>query len=146
ADAQAAESRRIALRAMVENRTQELTRQGLDPVDAEAKAAAAVDKEVGQRGEIPPVRRTPWNQALPLLFAEMRVPCSEKKLRDYLLQVRKGAVKAADRVSIDLNRLDRGGFGAVLAEKLGQEFPDAIREILAAVQTRRTALTESLLG
>ena len=101
------------------------------------------------------LHRTPWSEALSMLFQAIRVTVTDKNdpavkfgeeyrfpdgstadegaLRECLLRVRVGAVEGITPLSAELARLDAEGFGARLAAMLKERFPDDMSEIMAAL-------------
>jgi len=57
----------------------------------------------------------------------------ENALREYLCQVRVGAVAKIAPLSTELARLDREGFGARLATRLQERFPNEMQQIMAGL-------------
>jgi hypothetical protein len=116
----------------------------------------------------PPSSQTPWQLALSHLFQHFKAPLTnqldpevkfvcehrlpdesttdESILREYLLRVRVGAVEETSLVSAELARLNAEAFGNRLAERLEEDFPQEIREILAALPESTGATAETATG
>jgi hypothetical protein len=152
-------------------RAQALARgETLKKSDAEAQAALEAGMQAAReldnqaqlesekrarRGELPLVDRNPWNQALSLLWQNLRTPLTdtrdpavrlardyrlpdeatadESSLQEYLCRVRHGAVDETSPLSAEVARLDSEGFGDRLAGMLRREFPEAAQEVLGGL-------------
>jgi hypothetical protein len=131
-------------------------------VEAGIQAARVLDDEenqkaeaCGMRGELLLVTKTPWNQGISFLFANMTLPSAcgpkpspeelirswdkpsadESALRDYLTRFHSGAFDRSHPLSNELVRLDGEGFGNRLADYLRQMFPAEMSAILDGLGT-----------